>query len=35
MSDVMNYAVLLAGGTGRRITSIEIQKQYYEINEIL
>ena len=30
----MNYAVLLAGGTGSRMKSIEIPKQYYEINEI-
>lgn len=34
MSDVMNYAVLLAGGTGSRMKSIEIPKQYYEIDEI-
>lgn len=30
----MNYAVLLAGGTGSRMKSIEIPKQYYEIDEI-
>ena len=30
----MNYGVLLAGGTGSRMKSIEIPKQYYEINEI-
>lgn len=34
MSDDMNYGVLLAGGTGSRMKSIEIPKQYYEINEI-
>lgn len=34
MSDEMNYGVLLAGGTGSRMKSIEIPKQYYEINEI-
>lgn len=35
MDDVyMNYAVLLAGGTGSRMKSLDIPKQYYEINEI-
>lgn len=34
MSDDMNYGVLLAGGTGSRMKSIEIPKQYYKINKI-
>ena len=30
----MNYAVLLAGGSGSRMKSIDVPKQYYEINGI-
>ena len=30
----MNYGVLLAGGTGSRMKSIDIPKQYHEINGI-
>ena len=30
----MNYAVLLAGGTGSRMKSIDVPKQYFEINGI-
>ena len=30
----MNYAVILAGGTGSRMKSINVPKQYFEINEI-
>lgn len=35
MEDVyMNYAVILAGGFGKRMKSIEVPKQYYEINNV-
>ncbi len=30
----MNYAVILAGGTGSRMKSINVPKQYFEINGI-
>lgn len=30
----MNYAVILAGGTGSRMKSIDVPKQYFEINGI-
>ena len=30
----MNYAVILAGGTGSRMKSIDVPKQYHEINGI-
>lgn len=30
----MNYAVILAGGSGKRMKSIDVPKQYYEINGI-
>ena len=30
----MNYGVILASGGGTRIKSIDIPKQYYEINGI-
>ena len=30
----MNYGVILAGGTGSRMKSLDIPKQYYEINGI-
>ena len=30
----MNYGVILAGGKGSRMKSLEIPKQYYEINGI-
>ena len=30
----MNYAVILAGGSGSRMKSIDVPKQYHEINEI-
>ena len=30
----MNYAVILAGGSGKRMKSIDIPKQYYEINDV-
>ena len=30
----MNYAVILAGGSGSRMKSIDIPKQYYEINNV-
>ena len=30
----MNYAVILAGGTGSRMKSIKVPKQYHEINGI-
>jgi len=30
----MNYAVILAGGSGSRMKSIDMPKQYYEINNV-
>ena len=30
----MNYGVILAGGTGSRMKSLDIPKQYYKINGI-
>lgn len=30
----MNYAVILAGGSGKRMKSIDVPKQYYEINDV-
>ena len=34
ISDDMNYGVILAGGSGSRMKSIDIPKQYYEIKGI-